>query len=391
MAVGDQASPSASAPAEPSAGRDLYVDLLRAGSLLVVVVWHWVFNLVYRDDTSVSATNPIGTTRGMWLLTWVLQVMPVFFIVGGFIHGRVLERDGRWWPFVSRRVRQLLVPASALIGVFVVAQVVAAQLDAPGWVSDGLWLVVSPLWFLAVYLLLVVVAPMAHAAHRRAGPLAVVLLAGGSVLVDVARFNVLRDHVGVWVWLSMLVVWGFVHQLGFFFGEIRELSTRSQEAIALAGFFVLIGLTNMNLYPRSLVGVPGERLSNMGPPTLAVCALAVLQLGVVARLERVVAPRLSGPRLRSFVGWSSRWSMLVFLWHMPGYAAAWLTLDALFEIPSEFTWTWWAWRPPQLALAASFTAVFVLVAVRLSRSRPQRTSLEAAKSAATLRTTEGRM
>jgi hypothetical protein len=233
-----------------------------------------------------------------------------------------------------------------------------------------------------VYLLLVVVAPIAHAAHRRVGPIAVVLLAGGSVLVDVARFNVLKDHVGVWVWVSMLVVWGFVHQLGFFFGEIRRMSARSQEAVALAGFFVLIGLTNMNLYPRSLVGVPGERLSNMGPPTLAVCALAVLQLGVVARLERAVAPRLSGVRLRAFVAWCSRWSMLVFLWHMPGYAAAWLTLDAVFDIPADFTWTWWAWRPPQLALAAMFTAVFVLTAARLSRSRPPRISLDATASAA---------
>jgi hypothetical protein len=370
---------------EPSAARDMYVDLLRAGSLLVVVVWHWVFNLVYRDDTSVSATNPIGTTRGMWLLTWVLQVMPVFFIVGGYIHGRALERDARWWPFVTRRVRQLIVPASVLIGLFVAAQVVAAQLEAPGWVSDGLWLVVSPLWFLAVYLLLVVVAPLAHAAHRRVGPVAVVLLAGGSVVIDVARFNVLRDHVGAWAWLSMLVVWGFVHQLGFFFGEIRKASARSQEAVVLAGFFVLVGLTNMNLYPRSLVGVPGERLSNLGPPTLAVCALAVLQFGVVARLERVVAPRLSGARLRSFVAWCSRWSMLVFLWHMPGYAAAWLTLDAVFDIPSEFTWTWWAWRPAQLALAALFTSVLVLSAMRLSRSRPPRTSLEPAPSATAAR------
>jgi hypothetical protein len=73
--------------------------------------------------------------------------------------------------------------------------------------------------------------------------------------------------------------------------------------------------------------------------------------------------------------------MLVFLWHMPGYAAAWLTLDAVFDIPADFTWTWWAWRPPQLVLAAIFTAVFVLTAARLSRSRPPRISLDARASA----------
>ena len=66
--------------------RDQYVDFLRAFSLVIVVIWHWVFTILVINESTVSPTNPIGFTRGMWAITWVLQVMPVFFFVGGYTH-----------------------------------------------------------------------------------------------------------------------------------------------------------------------------------------------------------------------------------------------------------------------------------------------------------------
>ena len=68
------------------ADRDRYVDFLRAFSLVIVVIWHWVFTILLVSPESVTPNNPIGFTRGMWAMTWVLQVMPVFFFVGGFTH-----------------------------------------------------------------------------------------------------------------------------------------------------------------------------------------------------------------------------------------------------------------------------------------------------------------
>ena len=60
-------------------GRDPYVDFLRAASLVVVVIWHWMFTILIVSAESVSPSNPIGFTKGMWVMTWVFQVMPVFF------------------------------------------------------------------------------------------------------------------------------------------------------------------------------------------------------------------------------------------------------------------------------------------------------------------------
>ena len=111
--------------AAPASPRNAYIDFLRAFSLLVVVAWHWVFTIVVWNDDGPHATNPIGFTTGLWAATWLLQVMPLFFYVGGFAHltaWRSARAKGqRLGRFVLQRVRKLLVPALALFGVWVIA------------------------------------------------------------------------------------------------------------------------------------------------------------------------------------------------------------------------------------------------------------------------------
>jgi fucose 4-O-acetylase-like acetyltransferase len=66
------------------ATRDRAVDFLRAVSILVVVVGHWLIGVIYWEDGVIGSTSAIGRTPWLWILTWFLQVMPIFFFVGGF-------------------------------------------------------------------------------------------------------------------------------------------------------------------------------------------------------------------------------------------------------------------------------------------------------------------
>src|SRR5512133_949240 len=66
------------------AGRDRTVDLMRAVSIAVVVLWHWTGSVTHRRDGEIVMPNPINQVPLLWLATWVGQVMPVFFLVGGF-------------------------------------------------------------------------------------------------------------------------------------------------------------------------------------------------------------------------------------------------------------------------------------------------------------------
>ena len=101
-----------SPPVEPAVavGRDELIDIVRAGALGVVVVYHWVFTVVRWHADGPHASNPIGSTRGLWLATWVLQVMPLFFVVGGAVHAKATDRGS---AFVRRRLGRLTARRAA--------------------------------------------------------------------------------------------------------------------------------------------------------------------------------------------------------------------------------------------------------------------------------------
>ena len=100
------------------ASRDRVVDLLRAVSICVVVLWHWALSVTHWHDGRLTMPNPVADVPGLWAATWVLQVMPVFFLVGGYANlagWQATTRDGggrgplRRGPG-SRRLAAPLVP-----------------------------------------------------------------------------------------------------------------------------------------------------------------------------------------------------------------------------------------------------------------------------------------
>ena len=68
--------------------RNRYVDFLRGLSILAVVVGHWLVAAPYVDGAGdVVGGNLLGIIPWTQWLTWVFQVMPLFFLVGGFSNG----------------------------------------------------------------------------------------------------------------------------------------------------------------------------------------------------------------------------------------------------------------------------------------------------------------
>jgi hypothetical protein len=207
-------------------------------------------------------------------------------------------------------------------------------------------LVVSPLWFLAVYLGLIALLPVALWLHRRYGVLVLVWLAGGAMSVDVLRFNYDVPHIG---WLNMLLIWALAHQAGFFYEQLVAAPRRADWALMWTGLFGLGGLVFSGLYPGSMVGVPGEKFSNMAPPTFVMVALLMFQAGVSELLRPAMERALERPRWRAVSDVVNRFALPLFLFHMTGMAISrfitWLVFDAELDdrIPPDALW-WWS-RP----------------------------------------------
>lgn len=310
--------------------RDDFVDFIRAFSLIVVVIWHWCFTIIVFKPDGPHATNPIGFTSGMWVLTWLFQVMPLFFFVGGFANLQAYERKQAqgtsMWSFVWSRVKQLALPSLFLVAVWVTIGVVAAQLTSWGGITRSVLLVLSPLWFVAVYLLVIVLFPLFYWLHRKFGFLVVIWLAGCAWLVDVIRFRDGGFFNGAWSWgpwLNMVFVWVGCHQLGFWYPKIAAGGRRMAWAFVWGGLFTLTALVYSGTYPGSMVGVPGDKFSNMAPPTVTIVALVFFQIGVIMLLRPWVSERLrTSARWQRVNETVNRYSMPLFLFHTTGFAIA---------------------------------------------------------------------
>ncbi|HLT15491.1 MAG TPA: acyltransferase [Acidimicrobiales bacterium] len=360
--------------ASTGAERDPFVDFVRAFSLLVVVAWHWVFTIIIWRDDGPHATNPIGFTKGLFVATWLLQVLPLFFFVGGFAHQQAWaaqQASGtRLGTFVWKRISALARPALALFGAWwALGALVVSLYDLDG-VGRTVQLIVSPLWFLAVYLLLIALFPLAHRLHQRFGILVVVWAAAIAALVDVGRFA--HGYEGL-AWVNMVVVWGLCHQLGFFYRQLVDAGRRVAWALTWSGLFALVALVGTRLYPGSMVGVPGERFSNMAPPTVCIVALVFFQIGVVLLVRDAVLERL-----RTRARWQgaqtvvNRFALPIYLFHSTGMAIWWAFSHEVLGTRAvrEPDLRWWLTRPTAFIGPLVVTLPIILVLGRRWTKRP---------------------
>jgi len=338
--VGQAPDPATATARTGEPRRDLLIDLARAGALGMVVLWHWVFTTIRFGADGPHVGNPVGVTPGMWLATWFLQPMPIFFAVGGVLHARSLRNGSE--GFRRRRMRRLLVPALPLL-LPALALMVGAALMGRGDLVASIILIISPMWFLAVYMALVALAPLAWRGHVAAPRATLAGMIGLAALLDVARFGF---GVGgpLMTVACFTAVWAVVHQLGFHFDALRASAFDRRIAVALGGLIALALAVAVGPYPSAMVGVPGQKVSNMAPPTFAVILLAVFQLGLLASaagpLERFAA------RHRDGLAWAGRWSMTVFVWHLLAWVGFYLLLRASGgHLSGDVTGAWWLARP----------------------------------------------
>ena len=358
--------------------RDRYVDLLRVASLGVVVVGHWLMAVVLVGrDGAVSATNVLTIVPWLQPATWLLQVMPVFFFVGGFSHAVALaslrRRGGGYVEFVRSRTERLIRPTAVFIGVWL-ALGLAIEVTGHhrGVLALATGTVAQPLWFVGVYLGIVAMAPVMLRLHRRTArwPYAITLsLIAGAVAVDVLRFGAGIPYVG---FVNVALVWLAVHQLGFLYADgILPRGRRPAVFMAAGGFAAVIALTTVGPYPTSMVGMPGERVSNMSPPTLALLAHAVWLVGLVLMMRGPVSGWLRRPRVWRNVITANGLAMTAFLWHLTAlFAATALTMAVGLVLPPVGSAAWWLLRPLWIAVLAALTFALVSAFGRADRPRP---------------------
>jgi Acyltransferase family/Prokaryotic phospholipase A2 len=354
-------------------GRDRYVDFLRVASIVTVVGGHWTMIAVGRSAHGLAAGNVLASTPWLWLATWVLQVMPVFFVVGGFsnmVSWQALERRGGGYvEYLSSRMERLLRPVLVFAAAWLAVPPLLGALGVPSEQTGPLGRVMGqPLWFLGVYLVAVALAPSMVRLHRRFRVGVPATLAVVAASVDGLRLATGAERLG---YLNLLVVWVLVQQLGFFYadGTLGRLSRRALAGLAAVGLGALVALTATGLYPPSMVGLPGEE-SNMNPPTICIVALALWQVALMMLLRARVSAWLARSRPWTAVIAVGSMAMTVYLWHLTAMVLVLgLVLAVHGPLPTPGSAIWWATRPVWLAVLAVALAPMALFLSRFERPR----------------------
>jgi fucose 4-O-acetylase-like acetyltransferase len=353
-------------------GRDRFIDLLRGGSIAAVVVGHWLVADVRWSDPGSGGGELVETSSlyevpAMWPMTWLLVTIPLFFFVGGYSNARswagTLRRGEGLATFLDRRVHRVLTPAVVYIAVVICAGLLLDSRGGAGLRDVG-GLLLQPLWFLGAYLCVVALTPVMLRAHRRsaAGTLGAVLLL--IVLCDVARFALGVEGIG---YLNVLFVWLFLHQLGFLY--VDATPTRRVAAASAIGGLVACGvLVTVGPYSATMVGVPDGPVGNMHPPTLAVTALGVAQIGIALLLRTPLNRWLVRPRVWAAVVLVNMSMVSIYLWHQFALVLAGrIVLPLGYPDPLPGSWPWWVARVLWLAAPGCVLAVIVFLVGRFER------------------------
>ncbi|GGQ07655.1 acyltransferase [Streptosporangium pseudovulgare] len=298
--------------AEP--GRDLFVDVLRLLAMALVVLQHWSMPVLSFADGRISTGNALSAGN-MWLVTWVSQVMPLIFFAGGaagaISFGRAARRGLPAPAWVAARLRRLVLPVVPLAAVWLPLPHLLLAAGLPEQpVLMAARLAGQLLWFLAVYVVVVALTPLLVRLDAAYGLRVPAALAAGAVVVDLVRFTAGLEAVG---FLNVAFVWPAIHQLGLRYAAGRP---RRPWLIALAGYGAAAALVATGPYPGSMIGMPGAAVSNMAPPTLALLAVGVGQIGLALALRPCVMAFARFPAVSRVLAWTGSRMMTVYLWHM---------------------------------------------------------------------------
>jgi fucose 4-O-acetylase-like acetyltransferase len=298
----------------PPAGRNRYADLLRVVAIGGVIYGHWLVVSVTYAHGQLSGVDALDYIEwGRWV-TWLFQVMPVFFLVGGYVNAQSWlahhARGETWTQWVRDRVLRLLWPTAVFLVVGELAVLVARAAGAPaGEVAEAGWLAAIQLWFLPAYMALIALTPVLVAAHRRWGLAVPAVMAAAAGLVDiVVRVGLAPHAIG---YLNYVFVWGCIHQWGFGWQDRTLTSPRWRTSVlAAAGAALLAGLLASRAFRVDMVGS-----GNTNPPSIALLAFAAVQSALVLAAEPRVSWLLSGERARRWIQRLNAQVMNAYLWH----------------------------------------------------------------------------
>ena len=313
-------------------GRDRVLDSVKAGALVLVVVGH---SLAWHVTPTGTATNILEVAPAMSVLTWLFQILPLFFAAGAVSNAASFRRHGTD-GFLRIRTLRLTTPVVMYTLVWTVV-----LLPIVGWAAIALGVgqfLAQLLWFAGVYLIVVAAVPLTVRWTSR--PFVTIgLWAIVVVIIDVQRVAGGPTAIS---WLNLILVWGLLHQIGYYLPRLRDTARPVLVAGAAVAFASAVAMAIVGRYSRSLISVGADpRLSHLAPQSIVLLLYGSAQILLLAALWPALRRLLTRDRLWTAVAVVGARGMGIYLWHIPLVTlAVGLTLVSGLR-PDPLSPTWW--------------------------------------------------
>ncbi|AEV75202.1 hypothetical protein MycrhN_4721 [Mycolicibacterium rhodesiae NBB3] len=355
--------------AETPTDRDRAVDVARLGALVVVMFGHCALLLATIDPTGLRIGNLLGEIPAIASITWIVQVMPLFFLAGGAAGAYGWHRGSSWGSWLFKRAQRLCRPvfwylAAWAIGVLVTHQILGADSAA----SIGRECV-ALLWFLGVYLVVLAFVPaLTRMSSGRTVVVAVGSLIAASAGFDAIRFAVGEPMAGV---ANFVIVWLIPMVIGVAYAR-RLIGARAALVASVSAFAAQLVVAAIGPYDVSLVVTGTERISNVSPPTLLLALHCTWMSCLFVAAAGAIRRWAQRPRVWYVVATGNGGAMTLYLWHIPAIAVATFTLHAVgldaYDVDAPHFWAMLALRAVVFAIV--MFAMFVLLSPLEHRRLP---------------------
>ncbi len=318
----DVAEVAASTPAD----RDRVLDVIRIASLVGVVLGHTVMAASIIENHILIWDNLLTSSVLFQAMTWLLQIMPLFFFAGAAACVFSWSPGTNWGGWLMKRCTRLFRPVFYYLAFWAVTLTVLYRLLPQHIYEPIAGVSTQLLWFLGAYVLVLAAMPMLYritTATRLVVGVATVY--GAIALIDAIRLHwpatMSLGYLNLAVWL-IPAMFGVAYRRGL-------LARRAALAVAAAFFAVDVALVQWGPYQISMVGTGDHHLSNTSPPSLLLAGHAIILSALAIAAAPAIARWARRPRVWWWTAIGNSGAMTLYLWHMPVLLGTHLVFDYL--------------------------------------------------------------
>ncbi|PXX08894.1 acyltransferase family protein [Mycolicibacterium moriokaense] len=310
--------------ASTPATRDRAIDVIRIVSLVGVVVGHTVMATSTLRDGVFIWSNLLTASPVFQALTWVFQIMPLFFFAGVAACIDGWAPGTSWGNWLMRRCTRLYRPVFYYLAFWWVALAVLSAVLPEHVYEPVAGISIQLLWFLGAYVLVLAAVPLL-ARITTTGRFVVTVAA---TYTFVAAVDAIRINVGWSLGYLNMIVWAIPGMFGVAYRR-RLLTGRAALTLGALMLAINVALLVLGPYELSLVGIDTQQLKNMTPPTLLLAGHAIMMCALVIAAAPAIARWAQRPRVWWLAAIGNSGAMTLYLWHIPPLLAMHLMFDYL--------------------------------------------------------------